>query len=70
MRGNIRMMKLSYEEQMSAISEILKAEIQNLNSLPADEAKREAHRRLVRVGIIDDNGNYTEPYAALMDQSV
>lgn len=61
------MTNVSYEKQMSVIAEILKSEIVKLDNLPKEEAKKEAHKGLVKVGIIDDNGNFTEPYIALSD---
>lgn len=65
MKGSVCMTKVSYEKQMSVIAKILKSEITRLDNLPKEEAKKEAHKGLVRVGIIDNNGNITEPYIAL-----
>lgn len=57
--------KLSYEEQISTIAKALKEETELLKSLPKAEAQQMAHRGLVKVGIIDEDGNYTEPYKEL-----
>ena len=40
-------------------------EIEKLNALPAEEAKRVALTNLFDAGIIDEDGNYTAPYVAL-----
>lgn len=61
---------LSYEEQMNAIAAILREEIHQLDTLPRAEAKKMAHEGLVKVGIIDDDGNLTAPYAALKELSM
>ncbi len=65
MKGSVVMTKLCYEDQANAIVSVLKEEINYLKSLPKDEAKEEAHKGLVKVGIIDESGNYTAPYIAL-----
>lgn len=70
MKGSVVMTRLSYGEQINVIAQILKEEIDKLNSLPADEAKKEARNGLRKVGIIDDEGNYTAPYVALGRQNV
>ncbi len=59
------MTKLSYEDQDNAIVSVLEEEIDRLKSLPKEEAKLEAHKGLVKVGIIDEAGNYTPPYVEL-----
>lgn len=56
------MKNLSYEEQISVIAKALKEEIELLKSLPEEEAYQMAHRELVKWGIIDEDGNYTDPY--------
>ena len=60
-------MYLSYEDKMNLIASKLKEQINRLDALPEEDAKREAHEGLVRVGIIDNSGNLTPPYAALAD---
>lgn len=64
------MSKLSYGEQADIISKILKMEIDRLKSLPVEEAKKEAHRGLMEIGFIDNDGNVTEPYVALRNEYV
>ncbi|MCR5282507.1 MAG: hypothetical protein K6E18_03985 [Lachnospiraceae bacterium] len=59
------MRQLSYGEQCEKISEILRAETELLKSLPPEEAKKKAHSDLVRLGMINDDGTLTEPYAEL-----
>ena len=59
------MKNLSYEEQISVIAKALKEEIELLKSLPKAEAQQMAQRGLAKVGIIDEAGNYTEPYKEL-----
>ena len=44
--------------------------IQRLDSLPAEEAKKEAHEGLVKIGFIDNEGNLTAPYIALQNRYV
>ena len=61
---------LSYEDEMNYIANVFKKRIERLNSLPADEARKEAHDNLVKVGIIDDDDNLTAPYAALRNQNL
>lgn len=70
MKGSVAMAKLCYEDQANAIISVLKEEIEHLRALPKDEAKAEAHKGLVSVGIIDESGNYTAPYVALGKQYV
>ena len=70
MKGSVVMAKLCYEDQANAIVSVLKEEINHLKSLPKDEAKAEAHKGLVKVGIIDESGNYSAPYIALGKQRV
>ena len=36
-----------------------------LDALPADEARREAHDLLFSAGIVDDKHNFKEPYKAI-----
>ncbi len=65
-----RMANLSYEDKMNIIAAEFKKRIQRLESLPADEAKKEAHEDLVKIGFIDNEGNLTAPYIALRNQNI
>ncbi len=62
------MPNLSYEDKMNLIASVFRDRIQKLNSLPEEEAKREAHNGLVRIGFIDESGNLAGPYIALENQ--
>ncbi len=64
------MANLSYEDKMNLIASAFQERIQRLRSLPEDEAKKEAHDGLVRIGFIDNDGNITAPYVALRSQNV
>lgn len=57
--------RMSYAEHAKALTEAIKAENIRLEGLPKEEAKREATAQLIRTGILDKNGNVTEPYAHL-----
>ena len=70
MRGCEIMANLSYAQEMQAIADILKKEIAQLQSLPKEEAKKEAKAGLISVGIIDESGNLTPPYVALRNRYV
>lgn len=59
------MMRLSYEQQIDALSKILENEIIALKTLPKKEAQLRAHNNLVNAGIIDKDGKLTNPYVAL-----
>ena len=65
MKGSVVMAKLCYEDQANAIIGVLKNEISYLKSLPKDKAKEEANKGLLKVGIVDEKGDYTAPYIAL-----
>ena len=65
MKGIQTMANLSYAQQANILAEFIKNEIDRLDSLPKEEAKKEARQGLQRAGIIDENGEYTEPYVAL-----
>ena len=58
---------MSYGDQMDAISAAFQREIDELESLPPEEAKKKAKEGLVKIGLIDDDGNLTEPYRKLRD---
>lgn len=70
MRGYIDMEYLSYEDKMNIITAEFERRIQRLDSLPAEEAKKEAHEGLVKIGFIDNEGNLTAPYIALQNRYV
>lgn len=56
---------LSPEEQTEKICELANKEIERLNGLSPDEAKKEALASLRKIGILDGNGEFTEPYKTL-----
>ena len=70
MRGYIDMEYLSYEDKMNIIAAEFERWIQRLDSLSAEEAKKEAHEGLVKIGFIDNEGNLTAPYIALQNRYV
>ena len=70
MKGHFGMEKLSYGDQADTISAVLRGEIERLKSLPPEEAKTEARKGLMKVGIVDKDGNFTAPYVALRNQYV
>jgi len=59
------MTRLSYNQQADLLCKIMRRDIERIKSLPADEAKKEARETLMVAGIVDENGELTEPYAAL-----
>ena len=59
------MTRLSYNQQADLLCKIMQRDIERIKSLPADEAKKEARETLMVAGIVDENGELTEPYAAL-----
>ena len=63
------MINLSYEDKMNIIAAEFEKRIQKQESLPADEARKEAHKDLVKIGVIDNDGNLTAPYITLRDQN-
>ncbi len=65
MKGMMTMTNLSYGQQVNILADFIRNEIKRLDSLPKEEAKKEARQGLQRAGIIDENGEYTEPYIAL-----
>ncbi|MBR6222988.1 MAG: hypothetical protein IKQ71_06090 [Lachnospiraceae bacterium] len=64
------MRRLSYGEQANEIVALLDKEIKWLDSLPPEEAQKEARKGLIKVGIVDGEGNLTAPYVALRDRYV
>ena len=54
--------KFSYENQITAIAGFIQKEINELNSLPEEQAKEKARAGLIRVGILDTNGQIAKPY--------
>ena len=65
MKGYACMTKMCYEDQINTIIAVLKSDIQKLDTLPSEEAKKEARKGLMKAGIVDSDGNFTPPYAAL-----
>ena len=59
------MQGLSANQQAEILVNSIMKEIEKLNALPAEEAKRVALTNLFDAGIIDEDGNYTAPYVAL-----
>lgn len=62
------MNRLSYSQQMDIISSLLEEEINALKALPPKEAKIAARKGLQDIGILDSNGQLTEPYLALLNR--
>lgn len=58
-------MRLSANEQAALLRKIIKIEREKLAALPPAEAKKLARKNLFDAGIVDEAGNYTEPYSAL-----
>jgi len=69
-KGCKNMAQMSYGAQMETLANILSKNIEQFKSLPADEARKKAHEDLVRIGLIDENENFTPPYVALMNDYV
>ena len=59
------MQGLSAKQQAEILVNSIMKEIEKLNALPAEEAKRVALTNLFDAGIIDEDGNYSAPYVAL-----
>ena len=57
------MTQLSYDEKMDLIASALQEEINLLDTLPPDKAKEMAHSELVNIGMINESGALTPPYA-------
>ena len=55
--------KLSYSEQLEAIAIKMQGRIDLLHTLPEEEAKIEARKKLQRAGMMDSEGNLIGPYA-------
>ena len=65
MKGSVNMQGLSANQQAEILIDSIMKEIERLNALPAEEAKKVALTNLYDAGIVDENGNYTAPYVAL-----
>ena len=65
MKGSVIMQGLSANQQAEILIDSIMKEIERLNALPAEEAKKVALTNLYDAGIVDENGNYTVPYVAL-----
>ncbi len=70
MKGCVDLANLSYEDKMNIIAAEFKKRIQRLESLPVDEARKEAHEGLVNIGFVDNEGKLTAPYIAMRNQNV
>ena len=65
-KGNVVVEKnLSANQQVELLTKIINDEIEILDSLPKDKAKKRALKNLYGAGIVDEDGNYTEPYKIL-----
>lgn len=70
MKGCVNMTDLSVNAQVKAITEALKKENAEFKVLPAEQRKRVARKRLIQIGIINEKGEFTEPYVALGAKNV
>ena len=67
---SVEMTYLSNDDKADIIASVFKKRIQFLKSLPAEEAKMEARQGLMKIGVVDEKGDLTAPYAALRNQYV
>ncbi len=65
MEGCGNMVDYSVSAHVKALTEYFIKEKEEYDSLPLEERKKKAHDELVKIGVIDQDGNITEPYAAL-----
>lgn len=70
MKGCCKMANLSYEEKMELLASIFDEKVKKLDSLSAEEAKKEARKELISIGYLDSDGNLAAPYVALRNQYV
>lgn len=69
MKGCVNMARrMSREEQLHAIADYFKEEIRKFDALPEEQQKEAARKGLMDIGVIDANGNLTEPYLALRER--
>jgi hypothetical protein len=64
MKGSV-FMDYRTAPQSAVLCDLFDKEIERLNSLPKEQAKKETHDFLFEAGIVDKDDNFTEPYAAL-----
>lgn len=60
--------RMGYEEQLHAIAEYFKEEIEKFDALPEEQKKEAAHKGLMEIGLVDADGNLTEPYRLLRER--
>ena len=60
--------RMGYEEQLHAIAEYFKEEIRKFDALPEEQKKEAAHKGLMEIGLVDADGNLTEPYRLLRER--
>lgn len=56
---------MSISEEMVLVEKTIAKEIATIDKLPKDKAKEYAHKMLVDIGVITDDGEYTDPYKVL-----
>jgi len=59
------MTKLGYDEQMEIIASVLKSEIKKMDTMTKTEAKKEARKGLISIGVLDKRGKLKKPYVTL-----
>lgn len=69
MKGCVVMIK-SCDEQLNAISQAFQKETAEFRKLPKEEARKKAQEDLRKIGLLDSQGNITEPYIALAEKYV
>ena len=70
MKGCVNMTDLSVNAQVKAITDALKKENAEFKTLTDEQKKKKAHEGLVKIGIINEKGEFTEPYVALGAKNV
>ncbi len=61
---------MSVNDEIILLSKAFQREIKAMETLPEEEVKKMAHENLVKVGIITESGELTEPYAKLGEHDV
>lgn len=64
MKGRNMYKRLSYDEQAELLCKVLRKEIDQLNTLPREEAKKVAHSNLIEIGFLTKDGKVAKPYLA------
>ena len=54
---------MSVNDEIVLLSKAFERDIEAMKTLPKEEVKKMAHANLVKVGIITESGEFTEPYA-------